>query len=539
MGEEYGRSPRKFHNQVSALENKDRLPIPRMSKKEMKKDFGEDSGEEFVERDDLGLPAHDVFSGMGVNDMTRIQEDAQATKTRAAKTDGESPSNAKLEEKPQLASVAAYTAVQLPEASKEEEKLGPSTSHQSASYSTTSLRETDAAEIPLPHHPAETPYTPASLARKHSIPVDVLQEKRSIGSLNDTQPREFLGGSNYSDTSIGYEPAELSSIQSSSRPTWTSTVATSQVPPMETHLSGPKPTTPIDTLLETRSIADTLALPDQDYHACGVAFARRLEIDLMPYLDSTTSLHLCNGPLAELLQIFARMLLPRDQAGHEARTFVFRKHRYVPMVLWYYLCANDLYSHICEHFTTGSRPASRWSEATEDQNADKLTNIPTTEDKAAKERSTLEWLESSDYGGSASIKIEAFIERSLPFLTDGPPWKWLITRAKSIMRLSWPDAKADDAITQRVLTDLSTGSNTSQKVSAMVNWSPKTFFHEQFSKTLQPQLSDVVVLSGYGDQIQATTCREYVQQTWPLLGMEVLDAVQHVLDIIPGQKHTC
>jgi hypothetical protein len=107
------------------------------------------------------------------------------------------------------------------------------------------------------------------------------------------------------------------------------------------------------------------------------------------------------------------------------------------------------------------------------------------------------------------------------------------------MQLSWPDARADDVVSQRILTDLSVGSNTSQKVFATVNWSPKTFFLEQFSTELQPQLSDVIVLSGYEDQVQASTCLEYVQQTWPLLGLEVLDAVQHVLDTTPGRSHTC
>jgi hypothetical protein len=300
------------------------------------------SGEEVMGRNDQsGLPTRDTFPGIGVRDMAGMQENAQATKTKAKKTGGEFSPNAKPEEKPQLTSVAAYTTAQLREASKEEdEKLGPSTSHQSAPYSTVSLQDhaygPDAAEIPLPHSVADISHMPASLARRRSMLVDAQQEKRGNSSLDETQAHGYLGRSSDSDRSINYEPAEMSSVQSSSRPTWTSTVATSQALPMETYLCGPKPTTPIDTLLETRSIAGTLNLPDQDYHACGVAFARRLEIDLMPLLDSTALLDLCDGPLAELLQIFAKMLLPQDQTGDEARTFVFRKHRYVPTLLPYF-----------------------------------------------------------------------------------------------------------------------------------------------------------------------------------------------------------
>lgn len=64
-------------------------------------------------------------------------------------------------------------------------------------------------------------------------------------------------------------------------------------------------------------------------------------------------------------------------------------------------------------------------------------------------------------------------------------------------------------------------------VDFLVDWDPFLFVQEQeYNSPLAETLPFVIALTGYGNNVQATTCEEYMRQTWPESGPLFLSFLQ-------------
>ncbi len=60
-----------------------------------------------------------------------------------------------------------------------------------------------------------------------------------------------------------------------------------------------------------------------------------------------------------------------------------------------------------------------------------------------------------------------------------------------------------------------------------LDWDPRRFHKEQeYEVSLEQMLGKAVVLTGYGKEVQITTCSEYMAQVWPETGPALLRCLQ-------------
>lgn len=135
-------------------------------------------------------------------------------------------------------------------------------------------------------------------------------------------------------------------------------------------------------------------------------------------------------------------------------------------------------------------------------------------------------LRSTDASSRRESDTNAFVHKALDSLTAGLSWNWLVSRAQCIIHLSWPDDEIDDPVSSTILKDLMNWSDPEPMVNVTIPCDLDAFLCDQFASQRLPVLEDVVVICGREDKVQALSCGEYAQQTWPLLGLEVLQTVQ-------------
>lgn len=64
-----------------------------------------------------------------------------------------------------------------------------------------------------------------------------------------------------------------------------------------------------------------------------------------------------------------------------------------------------------------------------------------------------------------------------------------------------------------------------------VDWDPSTFYREQeYTDTMSFILAHAITLTGTGNNVQAATCINYMGQTWPETGKELLQILQKALE---------
>jgi len=71
-------------------------------------------------------------------------------------------------------------------------------------------------------------------------------------------------------------------------------------------------------------------------------------------------------------------------------------------------------------------------------------------------------------------------------------------------------------------------------------WNPATFLKEQkHDDSPYDQLGDVIAITETNINTQATICAQFMYQTWPLTGLELLEAVQYSLNVSHGGVYNC
>lgn len=170
--------------------------------------------------------------------------------------------------------------------------------------------------------------------------------------------------------------------------------------------------------------------------------------------------------------------------------------------------------------------------------------------EAESTRNIIEWLQGAEAGdnppdlesasdipdeiGVGSYLDARFIEESEAFLRAGLPWKWLTTKLSSWARLSWPSNKPDDDVSSMITAATQKSATHVKLIACQMTWDPVSFLRMHYDRDDPPRLGDVVTMTGWDNQVQSMTCAEYLQQTWPLYGVGILNAVQDAMQSPSG-----
>jgi hypothetical protein len=73
-----------------------------------------------------------------------------------------------------------------------------------------------------------------------------------------------------------------------------------------------------------------------------------------------------------------------------------------------------------------------------------------------------------------------------------------------------------------------------------VGWNPKAFMHRQFGDYRLAPIGPVIVLNGTSLNAQATTCKEYLQEHWPVTSPGLLKCLEDgMIELRNITKGTC
>ena len=124
-------------------------------------------------------------------------------------------------------------------------------------------------------------------------------------------------------------------------------------------------------------------------------------------------------------------------------------------------------------------------------------------------------------------------------------FKQLADKIRTALLLTPRDGSVADQINKQILASLtkSPAVKDSHELSYArfhILWDPAAFLREQNCEDgLYEDLGKVIVIVGTATDAQATTCREYMQQTWPLTGLELLNVLQDLLYHDYGARFNC
>ncbi|KAH7067031.1 hypothetical protein BKA63DRAFT_425181 [Paraphoma chrysanthemicola] len=132
-------------------------------------------------------------------------------------------------------------------------------------------------------------------------------------------------------------------------------------------------------------------------------------------------------------------------------------------------------------------------------------------------------------------------------LLQSPPYQWFIQTLQRECRVDAMSPNHMDTVRMRVLEHLPTSRivsrrrpSESYKVLFRIDWDPVTFLLDQgYEGNLRDVVDIVVTLTGGMDDAQALTCSEYMRQTWPSSGSQILHLIKDVVSCDRGQHHTC
>ena len=120
------------------------------------------------------------------------------------------------------------------------------------------------------------------------------------------------------------------------------------------------------------------------------------------------------------------------------------------------------------------------------------------------------------------------------FVVEGEAYQWLLGKIKAQLVLD-EGGTVMETIRTKILQALSftkSGNTYRQavyKATFEVAWCPATFIQDQFPDEQDIRLGAILVLTGSRLDAQATTCAQYMHQTWPTTGAELLLALEYMV----------
>lgn len=136
-------------------------------------------------------------------------------------------------------------------------------------------------------------------------------------------------------------------------------------------------------------------------------------------------------------------------------------------------------------------------------------------------------------------KIPEDLPRYRDFVTRNPAYAWLLARLERELLLVPAAPNHMQTISGTILNSLSHGAFQKLghekgphlcEMTFIVDWDPLAFLKEQeYEEKAEEAFARAITLTGTGRDAQALTTAQYLSQTWPLVGDEVLDLLKRVI----------
>lgn len=143
-----------------------------------------------------------------------------------------------------------------------------------------------------------------------------------------------------------------------------------------------------------------------------------------------------------------------------------------------------------------------------------------------------------DAGDSSDLDVDG-LDDSCSFdetayrevLAKAQAYQWLQSSilVKSTLQVPGPGAAAASVIGDQIIRAIGRPTKFSRKTTQelcmrfIIEWDPFLFSQEQeYDLPLGYVLAYAITLTGYGNNVQATTCESYMRQTWPETGTRLL-----------------
>ncbi|KAE8400766.1 hypothetical protein BDV37DRAFT_286262 [Aspergillus pseudonomiae] len=118
-------------------------------------------------------------------------------------------------------------------------------------------------------------------------------------------------------------------------------------------------------------------------------------------------------------------------------------------------------------------------------------------------------------------------------IINSPSYKWLLTILHRECMLAPPEANVMHQIRDYILAVLPVSPIISRKTPTMafevfvrLNWNPIAFYTEQeYAESPKDAMERAITLTGSRTTAQALTCSQYMSQTWPLTGIQILQLI--------------
>ena len=122
------------------------------------------------------------------------------------------------------------------------------------------------------------------------------------------------------------------------------------------------------------------------------------------------------------------------------------------------------------------------------------------------------------------------------FLLDGPAYQWLLENARSSALLTERKGTILEAVTRKIdATLLSMRTPKSRRPQVFqanfdMDWDLPNFLRDQeYDTTLEIAIERAITVTGSSSNAQALSCIDYMCQTWPSSGREVVRVLQKAL----------
>lgn len=118
------------------------------------------------------------------------------------------------------------------------------------------------------------------------------------------------------------------------------------------------------------------------------------------------------------------------------------------------------------------------------------------------------------------------------FLTGSQAYEWLLAKVRTAMVLTKVDGIRAEAIRNEILDGLRSGyeqgNYSCEVVEAQfhIDWDLLGFLKAKYPNELGLSLASLITMVGTGEDVQALSCAQYMDQVWPVTGSETLAAVQ-------------
>jgi hypothetical protein len=132
------------------------------------------------------------------------------------------------------------------------------------------------------------------------------------------------------------------------------------------------------------------------------------------------------------------------------------------------------------------------------------------------------------------------------FLTKSREYQWLIEKIRATAMLTRDNREVMETIRREIIEGLATQDAgihqnlTTHEAVFSLAWSPLEFLKDQqYQRGENQDIGECITVTGAGVDAQATTCAQYMRQTWPITGEETLEAMKIAIANSDVSPHKC